>query len=185
MAEERKFNVSDLNEELSQISSADVAEQVKKEDATFDDNQVFEWDSYEFEYHQKGNKWFWGVVAVAVVMLIIFGVMRNWMGMVLAVVCAILIYQYAYKQPRKLHYVLTKDGLVIDDKSYQYDQMVSYWLTQEGVIYLNTKWWPPRLSIEVNSVDIEALDRFLQHYVKKVERDEADTADSFSRWIKF
>lgn len=190
---ERKFNVSDLNEDLKNNFQNGAVEPDNKADqktndnivADFDDQAVFEWDALEFEYHQKGHNWRWGLIAVSLVVAIIFGVMQNWMGMVLVMMSGILIYQYAYKEPRKLHYVVTKDGLVIDDKVYKYDQMISYWLTKEGALYINTKWWPPRLMLMVNNVDIAALDDFLKHYVKKEERAEIDTGDSFSNWLKF
>ncbi|HPN67398.1 MAG TPA: hypothetical protein PLZ62_01960 [bacterium] len=151
----------------------------------FDDTQVYEWDAYEFEYHPKDKNWRWGLLGVVVLLMIILAVMKNWMGMVLVVAAGGVVYQYAYKQPRKLHYILTKDGLLVDEKVYAFDQVVSFWISQDGSLNLNTKWWPPRLTIELNSVDVEKMELFLAHYVKKVKREGNDTADNVSRWLKF
>lgn len=188
--QERKFNVSDVDKDLKSNFQSVESEVMSEEpnilkEKPFDDQMVFEWDALEFEYHQKGNKWWWGLLAAIVLLAVVFGVMQNWMGMVLVMMSGLLLYQYAYKQPRKLHYIITKDGLVINDKAFHYEQITSYWLTKEGILYLNTKWWPPRLSVTVNNVDIFSLDDFLVHFVKKEQRNEKDTGDSFSSWLRF
>ena len=186
--EKRKISVSEVAEQnvSRQVEeSYDTPEVGYLVEKKFDDTQVFEWDAMEFEYHVKSDSWRWGLIVAVVVLVIILAVMRNWLGMVLVIVAGYVVYQFAYKQPRKLHYILTKDGLVVDDKIYAFDKITSFWISRDGGLNLNTKWWPPRLSIELNSVDVEKLDSFLVHYVPKEKREEADTTDNISRWLKF
>ena len=183
--EERKFDVSDLNElnELTEVEDVEV-EHVET-NVDFDDAQVFEWDAYEFEYYQKSNNWVYGLIGGTLVVMIVFSLMSNWMGVIMVLISAVLLYQYAFKKPRNLHYVLTKDGLLIDDKQYLFEKMVSYWISDTGVLYVNAKLWPPRLSVQLSSVDVDEFDKFIEHFVKKEKRDEADTSDSISKWLKF
>jgi hypothetical protein len=186
--EKRKISVSGVVEQ-------DVSNQVERNydlpevehvvEKKFDDTQVFEWDAMEFEYHAKSDSWRWGLIVAVVVLVIVLAIMQNWLGIVLVMVAGFVVYQYAYKQPRSLHYILTKDGLVVDDKIYTFDKITSFWISRNGGLNLNTKWWPPRLSIELNSVDVEKLDSFLVRYVQKEKREEADTTDNISRWLKF
>ncbi len=183
--EERKFDVSDLNEFTKVNEEEEVLDSDVQNDISFDDTKVFEWDAYEFEYHQKSNSWVFGLIAVVLVVVTIFVLMSNWMGVVMVLLGAVLIYQYAFKKPRKLHYILTKDGLLIDDKPYMFEKMVSYWISDSGVLYINAKWWPPRLSVQLDSVEVSDFDRFMKNFVNKEKRDENDTGDNLSKWLKF
>lgn len=184
----RKFIVSeaDATNEGGREMTVELIEE-QEEEKYFDENQVFEWDSYEFEYHEKGKNWTWGLVGIAVFLLIIFVVMKQWSASVLVVVSAIVVYMYALKEPKKLHYILTKDGLLVEDKNHPLTSFGAYWISHEGVLYLEPAGylpWPPRISIVLTSVDVKSLENFLAHYVKKEARSGGDTSDTISKWLK-
>ncbi|MFA4930536.1 MAG: hypothetical protein WC570_01565 [Patescibacteria group bacterium] len=151
----------------------------------FDETQVFEWEAPEFIYHEKGKNWVWGLVLATIVFVVIFILLKNYLGIGITILLAIVIYQYAFKQPGPMHYVVTRDGLLVGEKLYGFSDLESFWISAEGILYVGTKHYiPPRLSIILISVDIEALEKFLAHYLPKVSREGGDSADNLSRWLR-
>jgi len=154
-------------------------------DEDYDENQVFEWESFEFEYHEKGKNWVWGLVGAVVILVILMVLLKNWLGIGIVVLLGVVVYQYAFKKPNKIHFVLTKDGLLVGDKMYEFKELKSFWVSHEGVLYIDTKQYiPPRLSAVLNSVDVEALVKFLEYNVPRVDRKSADSGDQLSKWLK-
>ena len=166
-------------------SSVGVSGQAQTTGESFDDSQVFEWNAPEFEYHEKGKSWILGLIGIAVVLIVLFVFIKNWLGIVVTILMAVLIYQYAFKKPEMMHFILTKEGLVVGDKLFKFDSLKSFWITIEGVLHVDTRQvLPPRLSIGLESVDVEALEKFLEHYLPKVDRKVDDSSDRLSRWLK-
>ncbi|MFZ5392209.1 MAG: hypothetical protein ACOZAR_03350 [Patescibacteria group bacterium] len=170
---------------MAQINKKQEVLATRPIDEEYDPNQVFEWESYEFEYHEKGKNWVWGLVGVVVLMSVLFAVLKNWLGIGIVVLLAIVVYQYAFKKPDKIHFVLTKDGLLVGDKMYAFKELKQFWVTHEGMLYIDTKQYiPPRLSSMLSSVDVEAMVKFLEYNVPKVDRKTADSGDQLSKWLK-
>jgi|GEM_PF-3214985 len=173
--EERKIIIGGAEEEAEEVAPEMSVE--------VDVNQVFEWNSEEFEYHEKGTNWKWGLVTVAAVFVLLFALTGNWMAAIVAVVASLVIYQYAFKKPRILHYIVSRDGITVGEQTIGFDEFVSYWISDDGWLYFNKK-WRPRLTIRLNSVDPEALDDFLAIFLEKVARSDRDSADRWSNVLK-
>ena len=170
---------------MAQVNKKEEVLAVRPKDEEYDENQVFEWESYEFEYHEKGQNLVWGLVGVALVLIVLMVILKNWLGIGIVILLAVVVYQYAFKQPNKIHFVLTKDGLLVGEKMYAFKELKSFWISQAGVLYVDTKQYiPPRLSSELSSVDVKALGKFLEYHVPKIDRQTADSADQLSKWLK-
>lgn len=151
----------------------------------FNDSLVFEWDADEFIYYEKGKNWVWALVVAAIIFVVIFVLLKNYLGIGITVLLAIVVYQYAFKKPKVMHYVLTRDGLLVGDKLFEFKDLKSYWISAEGVLHVETKKYiPPQLSIILTSLDIDSLDRFLAHYISRVSPGEGGSSDDFSRWLR-
>lgn len=175
----RKISVGEVAEE-SLAAGLETGEGVSPE---VDLTQVFEWNSEEFEYHEKGSNWKWGLVVVAALFVLLFSVTGNWTAAILAIVAAVVIYQYAFKRPRVLHYIISRDGVTVGEQTVGFNQFSSYWISNDGWLYFNKK-WRPRLTIKLDSVNAEELDAFLGVFLEKVARSDRDSADRWSNVLK-
>ncbi|MBU0648440.1 hypothetical protein KJ855_04645 [Patescibacteria group bacterium] len=160
-------------------------DQPEKTAEEFDDSLVFEWESNEFDYHEKGKNWTYTLIVIAVVLIVLFVFMSNWLGIVIVVLLAVVVYQYAFKKPRMMHYILSREGLLVGEKLYTFKDIKSFWITFDGVLYVNTRQYvPPRLTVGLESVDVVALEKFLGNYVTRLDRGTVDSSDQISRWLK-
>lgn len=154
----------------------DISEEV-------DLNQIFEWNADEFEYYEKGKNWKWGLIVVSILFFGLFLLTANYTAMLLVIVGALVIYQYAFKRPRKLHYIVSRDGITIGEKLARFNEFKNYWISADGFLYFN-KQWPPRLAVKLDSVDVNLLDDFISNFLDKVDRSDRDTGDKIGKVLK-
>jgi len=175
--QERKIVVGEA------VNPEDAIELSSENTANVDLDQVFEWQAEEFEYHEKGTNWKWGLFGTAAVLIVIFLLTKNYTAAVLVVAGTGLVYRYAFIQPRLLHYVISKDGVTVGEVSSGFDKFESFWISRDGFLYFNRS-WRPRLTIKLNGVDVGALEEFLQVFLEKIDRSDRDSSDRLGEVFK-
>lgn len=103
----------------------------------------FEWDAQEYAFEEKSADWYWalGVIAVAgSIASIIFG---NFILALLIVAAAGSLALTAARAPRTHHFVITDEGLVVDQVLHPYDEMLHFSVLE----YVDSS-MPPSLSIK-------------------------------------
>lgn len=188
--QDRKMSVDYI--ESTQIAEEDLQEpeieliqEEQQEEIAFDEDQVFEWEADEFEYHNKDKNWILYLIGGVVLVSVIFGLMQQWAGVALAIIMGVVVYMYAFVKPKKIHLVITKDGLLMGEKLYPTKEMKSFWINNEGILFIEHKnYWPNRTSVLLDSVDVVVLEDFLSHFIKKEDRKDREMADKISKWLK-
>lgn len=126
------FSGYDLTERNEQNPEPHVAEQAAPPEAS--DQVLLEWEAAEYVHHQKGPMWFMGLAGATVVLIAIaFFWTHSWTFIALLVVMAIVTGVYANRQPRTLHYVLTRHALRIDSSEYHYSDFRAFGVLDDGV----------------------------------------------------
>ena len=126
------------------MSSAPTTEQIAPAEpaatATADENETDEapvsWVAHEYIHQEKGALWFtlFAVIIVALLALSIF-LMKSWSFAVLLAVISVVVVIYSRRPPRELTYSLTDEGLMVDDKLYNFSSFKSFGVIRDGEEY--------------------------------------------------
>lgn len=95
-------------------------------------NTVVEWDGQEYVTHDKNTGWYVGLVVVGLALVAVSILLKWWSFTVLVVVSVIALFVYAMRPPRKIHYVLSKDGLREGNgRTYKFEDYKSFGILQD------------------------------------------------------
>lgn len=106
-------------------------------------NVIFEWEGKNYSFEEKGSDWYWalGIIATAAV---IASILFN--NLILALVIAAgagALAIEARQRPRTHYFAITDHGVVVDDRLYVYEDMLSF-----SVLEYADETMPPSLSIK-------------------------------------
>lgn len=104
---------------------------------------VFDWESPEYELHQKSNDWFWGVGIGAVCIIITTIIWKNYLFGIFIFLSTVIIFVLNTKKPRLLHKQITDQGIIIDNEFFSWNKISRFCITDEDF---------PRLIIETNGI---------------------------------
>lgn len=94
------------------------------------------WQASEFIHHEKNGTWFLGLIAVSLVLVIIDVLLiKSWTFGALIIVMTIAALVVARRPPRMLNYVLSAQGISIDDKHFSFHDFRAFGIVQEGAFY--------------------------------------------------
>lgn len=95
-------------------------------------NTVVEWDGQEYVTHDKNTGWYVGLVIVGLLLVAGSIFLRWWTFTALIVVSVVALFVYATRPPRKIHYILSKDGLKEGEgKVYKFEDFKSFGVLQD------------------------------------------------------
>ena len=92
------------------------------------EKEILQWSALEYEEKERGNDWFWalGIIVIASsVASILFG---NYFFAVFLVLCGIVLWLFAVKEPDMVSYELNSKGLKIRYRLYPYDKIKFFWV---------------------------------------------------------
>lgn len=91
------------------------------------DETAVRWQAHEYIHREKDMRWYiaFGVIVVALMAIAIF-VMNAWTFAVLVLVMAVTLIMYTRRPPRVLDYILSRQGLHINDRLYPFVEFKSF-----------------------------------------------------------
>jgi hypothetical protein len=95
---------------------------------TENSNTKLSWSALEYDEKERTDDWFWAlgiIVVTSSIASIIFG---NYFFAVLLILAGVLLGFFAIKKPEMVTYELNKDGLVIRNRLYPYENIKSFWV---------------------------------------------------------
>lgn len=95
-----------------------------------------EWQASEYVEHEKSIKWFivLGVIVVILAALAVF-LMKNYLFAVLIVVMGSAIAVWAKRPATEMHYQLSPESVLVNDKRFVLHDFRAFGLLQEGAVY--------------------------------------------------
>ena len=155
------------------------------------------WQAAEFEYQQKDPLWYWGSLAVALILLILAIWQKNFLFMFFVVVAEMVIIYFADRQPLLWDFKIDEHGIHIGkQKFYSYSDIDSLDIHphaggdinpekeyKELVIKLKSH-FSPYLKINIHRQDEEKIKAFLLKFVPEQEHPES-LSDALSKLIRF
>ena len=135
------------------------------------------WRAYEHEHFERGGDWFWalGIIAVSAALTsilfddVLFGL--------LIVLAAVVIGMLARRPPTLHEFELTNRGIKVGDTMHSYDEVISFWVEEEGerpTLLVDTiKFMSPNLIIPLEGVDPVHVRAFLRERAHEVPMQES------------
>lgn len=90
-----------------------------------------EWVAPEFTKYKKNTSWFIWLIFIALVIIIIAIILKNFLWAIITILAAFTIYIYATKEPRKIKFSISGQGIQIDQKIYKFEDLKSFWIFYE------------------------------------------------------
>lgn len=99
-------------------------------------SEPISWQASEFIHHEKNGTWFVALAGVATVLLLldVFFV-KSWTFGALIVVMAIAAFVVARRPPRTVNYILSAQGIAIDEKHFSFHDFRAFGVLQEDAFY--------------------------------------------------
>jgi hypothetical protein len=137
--------------------------------------QELSWQVASHNMRERSNDWFWGLGAIAIAGAVVSIVFGNALLAIIIVLGAFSIGFLSAQRPREHSVVIGPRGISIDGTRYPYKSVRSFWVehtdsnarlfvSMNGVL-------APHFSLYVaNSVEQDAVRRYLKRYVEEVEQ---------------
>ena len=152
------------------------------------DKPVFSWQSPEFVRYKKDNKWLVYFISVALVLSVVLGFMHIWSGVVLVVVAAIVFITLSEVHPKAISSAVYAEGLVIDGKVYNYEQIKSFWISHGDLPKVRFQLvgrFAGIVTMPLGEEDPEQIRLFLAKHLPEEEDRGEDMTDIINRIIRF
>lgn len=152
------------------------------------DKPVFAWQSPEFVRYKKDNKWLVYLIMIAIVLSVILGFMHIWSGVVLVIVAAIVFITLSETHPKNLSCAVYTEGLVIDDKVYNYEQIKSFWISFGDLPkakFQLTGRLGAVITMPLGEEDPEQIRLYLSKHMPEEEDRGEDLTDTINRLLRF
>lgn len=152
------------------------------------DKPVFSWQSPEFVKYKKDNKWLVYIIMSAIVLSVILGFMHIWSGVVLVVVAAIVFITLSEAHPKVVNCAVYAEGLVVDDKVYNYEQAKSFWMSMGDLPKAKFQIvgrFAGQITMPLGEEDPEQIRLFLSKHLPEEDDRGEDITDMINRILRF
>ncbi len=151
---------------------------------------AFIWDTPEFEFKEKTKAWYWGLGVVALILIVVSILLKNYLFGFLILVGSFLMIILSKKEPITYLVEISKRGIKIHNEMYPYQVIESFWIgkndKEEPLLLIKTnKKITPIISTKINpEINIVELREFLLDFIEEEEIQEPFT-DKFIEKIGF
>jgi hypothetical protein len=147
------------------------------------------WTASEYIAHEKSFVWYVVLfICTAIITAFVYLVTREVLTVVAITVVAISVSFFASRPPVSKKYVISRDGIMVDEKIYNYSDFKSFSVVEEGAI--NSIWFKPLgrfstfLIIYYSPEDEDKIISMLNYYLPHEQR-ELDFIDRTMKRFRF
>lgn len=154
-----------------------------------DDPNAITWTASEYIHYQKTAGWYTLLLVAGVVLAAAaYFLMSDFTAPIVILMLTAVVWVYGSKQPRTLNYQLSPNGLLIEDKLYDFSKFRSFSVHQEGNIYSLSlspmQRFMPQMSIYFSESDGENIVGTISMYLPHEDR-EPDAFERLSSRLRF
>lgn len=147
------------------------------------------WDAEEFSYYEKSRAWFLIGGIFFFVVVGYFTIVKELITAVTFLLLGVTVYLFSLKKPRKISCSITYHGILVDNVTYPYTDLESFWIFYEPpdfkVISLkHKKPYLPHIQIPLGDEDPMIMRKILMELLSEVEQEEA-FSDKMARYLRF
>lgn len=144
---------------------------------TFKSNDIT-WFAPEYTYYQKEKSWFIIPAAIAIILLIIAILLKNYTFAILIPVAFFCFYLYGTRLPKENKFSISHRGVSIDDKMYSYKDLLSFWIFYDPkhfkILSIRSKnIFAPHIQVPIHDQNPNKIRDLLIKYLPEIEQDES------------
>ena len=129
------------------------------------------WNDYEYEFQEKTADWFWIFGSIAILLIIISLILKNFLFALIIILGSFILGTYAKRPPSIITYGLGRHGVKYSETLFRYDTIKSFWVNKNSnrLIIESTRLVKPHISIPLNETDPEIIREKLLPILKEKE----------------
>lgn len=149
-----------------------------------------EWHFPEFTKHDKSHRWYWIMFAIALVLLIIAMITKNFLFAVIIVMFVVIVLLQDRKEPSELIIHIMETGIRVDEKFLLYKDIRNFFILYEPPTISNLFIRPknkltPALNIPlVDQNPMKIRELLINFLPEDLETEEEPTSDFLARILK-
>lgn len=137
----------------------------------------------------KSSLWYWIISIIALGLAIAFFFMKSYLGMVVVIIAPIVFYLMNRGKNPEIKYKIDQAGIMIGEKTYPYNNLKSYWISDEypyAILYVETtkKLLPP-LTIHLTNVSPEQVNNLMSQHLPSSKNKKPPLSDNISKLMGF
>lgn len=150
---------------------------------------LFSWRAPEFEKYEKGRDWFLFFGIVILVLVVVSLLAKAILPAITFIMLGALTFVFSKKSPRDIKFAVRKDGVLIDNKLYEWSGLASFWIFYKPgeirVLSLRSKKpLMPYIHLSLGSENPAQIRRVIMRYLPEEEQEES-VVDGIARRLKF
>ena len=149
---------------------------------------VFSWQSPEFIRYERDHRWTLAIIGVAVVLAVILGFQSQWSGVGVVVAAALIFIFLSGTKPKNVKCAVYPEGIVVDDKVYDFSQFKSFWLIIGDMTKIRlqlTGRFSGVVTMPMKDEDPEQIRLFIGKHLPESDEQREDATDLINRILRF
>ena len=151
---------------------------------------ILSWSFFEVDHYERGWMWYVGVLVFGSLFLLYAVWANNYLFALIILIAVIIIFTYSIKEPLKVNFAISENGIVIGDRFYSYDELKDFWIIYnppevKKIIFRFKSKIRPELSINLEDQNpLKIREILLQNVEENLDQEEEFLSEEIARWLK-
>ena len=153
--------------------------------------EMFRWEVDEFEKHVRSKTWYISAISIALILMLFSFMTTNFLFAVIVVISSLVIILHEGRLPDKVTVIITKEGVVIGKRFYDYDDLKNFAIVYKPRLATKNLYFEyknvvrQRLSIPLKNMDpLPIRENLLKYLPENLERIEQPLSEQLARLFK-
>jgi len=149
---------------------------------------IFVWKSADFVQYDRSNKWYEVVVLTAIALAALLAWQQIWTGVILVVVAALIMLITSRLKPREVKCAVFTEGIVVDEKPYEYGQFKSFWINAgelPKMVFQRVGKIAGVVEIPLQNIDIDQVRLYISKHLPQEDDQGENLVDKINRIMRF
>jgi len=153
--------------------------------------EMFRWKVDEFEKHVRSKTWYISAISIALIMMLFSFMTANFLFAVIVVISSLVIILHEGRIPDKVTIVITKEGVLIGKRFYDYDDLKNFAIVYKPRMGTKNLYFEfknmvrQRLSIPLENMDpLPIRENLLKYLPENLDRIDQPLSEQLARIFK-
>lgn len=148
-----------------------------------------EWVAPEFVKYKREKSWFILPGLVALALIIIAIILKNFLFTVGIIIAAFIVYFYAVKEPRKIKFSISGKGIQVDNQIFPFENLKSFWIFYnppeiKELSVRSKKMFIPYIKLPLGDQNPAEIRKLLLRFIPERKHQES-MVDTWARRLRF
>lgn len=145
------------------------------------------WRAAERPFKKRNKEYFSTIAAIVFLLAVILFFLKEWLLIGVIVSLMFVSYTLATVSPEKITYKINTRGILIADKLYKWQQLVSFWFSKKWDSHIlnfeTTNIFPKRLQLILENNNEAEISKIIEKYLTK-EKPKEKAFDKIADWLE-